>query len=223
MVTRPKPLREYVRGAAPNGALQPAAQVDTRSGASAIVGGLEDLAGGMHDFARSRAQEEHIIDARLEDEARVQVSTALATARVEAGRTLEEARTNAQNGAAGLTHTYEGWLNEYGTRQAETFAQSPPARTEPVPATLPSLLREADLETVAITPDSPAARKLIRELQLRAQTGASIVGIERNGANVINPGPDDELHAGDQILLLGTRTQLDLAKATLTGRAQAKV
>jgi CPA2 family monovalent cation:H+ antiporter-2 len=98
----------------------------------------------------------------------------------------------------------------------ETFAQAPPTRVEPVPAALPSLLREADLETVAITADSPAARKLIRELQLRAQTGASIVGIERNGANVINPGPDDELLAGDQILLLGTRAQLDLAKAALT-------
>jgi CPA2 family monovalent cation:H+ antiporter-2 len=62
---------------------------------------------------------------------------------------------------------------------------------------LPSLLREVDLETVTISADSPVAGKLIRELQLRTQTGASIVGIERNDAKIINPGLDEELQFGD--------------------------
>lgn len=39
-----------------------------------------------------------------------------------------------------------------------------------------------------------------------------------NGANLINPGPDEELQAGDQVLLLGTRTQLDVAKAAFLRR-----
>ena len=55
--------------------------------------------------------------------------------------------------------------------------------------------------------------KLIRELELRTRTGASIVGFARNGTNLINPGPDEELQAGDQVLLLGTRAQLDAARA----------
>jgi CPA2 family monovalent cation:H+ antiporter-2 len=63
--------------------------------------------------------------------------------------------------------------------------------------------------------DSAAARKLIRELQLRTQTGASIIGIERGGESLINPGPDEELRAGDQILLLGNRAQLGLARKAL--------
>jgi len=98
----------------------------------------------------------------------------------------------------------------------ETFAQPPAPRPQAAPAALPSLLREADLESVTIAPGAAAARKLIRELELRTRTGASIVGIERNGTNIINPLPDEELQPGDQVLLLGTRTHLDAAKLALT-------
>ena len=77
------------------------------------------------------------------------------------------------------------------------------------------MLREADLETVTIAEDSPAAGKLIRELELRTRTGASIVGIERSGENIINPSADEELQSGDQVLLLGSRAQLDAARRCL--------
>jgi len=101
----------------------------------------------------------------------------------------------------------------------ETFAQPPAPRPDAAPSKLPSLLREADLESVTIAPGTNAARKLIRELELRTRTGASIVGIERNGANIINPLPDEELQPGDQVLLLGTRAQLDAAKSALSENA----
>jgi CPA2 family monovalent cation:H+ antiporter-2 len=94
----------------------------------------------------------------------------------------------------------------------ETLAQTPAPRHDQAPAALPSLLRGADLETVALAADSPAVGKLIRELELRTLTGASIVGIERHGASIINPGPDEELQLDDQVLLLGSRTQLNAAK-----------
>ena len=97
----------------------------------------------------------------------------------------------------------------------ETLSQVPPVDPTPVAVALPSLLREANLEKMEITSASPAAGKLIHELQLRTQTGASIVGIERNGQNIINPGPDEELQSDDQILLLGSRDQLDAAIAAL--------
>jgi monovalent cation:H+ antiporter-2, CPA2 family len=103
----------------------------------------------------------------------------------------------------------------------ETFAQPPASRPQAATAALPSLLREADLETVPIAPGATAARKLIRELELRTSTGASIVGIERNGTNLINPLPDEELQPGDQVLLLGTRAQLDAAKLALTAEHTA--
>ncbi|HOX58982.1 MAG TPA: cation:proton antiporter [Candidatus Paceibacterota bacterium] len=98
----------------------------------------------------------------------------------------------------------------------ETFAQPPAPRQSNAPAALPSLLREADLETVTLAANSAAAGKLIGELELRTRTGASIVGIERSGSRIINPGPDEELQSGDQILLLGARSQLDSARTVLT-------
>lgn len=94
----------------------------------------------------------------------------------------------------------------------KTLAQPPAARLEDQPARLPSMLREADLQTTAILAASPAAGKLIRELELRTRTGASIVGIERSGGHIINPGPDEELQPGDQVLLLGTPAQLAVAR-----------
>jgi len=97
----------------------------------------------------------------------------------------------------------------------ETLAQQPAPRLEPAAAPLPSLLREADLEVVTLSAQSPSAGQLIHELQLRTRTGASIVGIERNGASIVNPGPDEELHSGDRVLLLGNRAQLDAARTAL--------
>ena len=39
-------------------------------------------------------------------------------------------------------------------------------------------------------------------------TGASVVGIEREGHPIINPGPDEELKAGDRVLLIWPEQQL---------------
>jgi K+/H+ antiporter YhaU regulatory subunit KhtT len=52
-------------------------------------------------------------------------------------------------------------------------------------------------------------------LQLRSETGASIVGIERAAEKIINPGPDEELQAEDRLLLLGRSEQLDAAQKLL--------
>ena len=63
---------------------------------------------------------------------------------------------------------------------------------------------------------------LVRNHERSTSTSiASIVGIERNGANIINPLPDEELQPGDQVLLLGTREQLDAAKLALSAEAVA--
>jgi CPA2 family monovalent cation:H+ antiporter-2 len=99
----------------------------------------------------------------------------------------------------------------------ETLSQPPPARPEKDAAHLIGLLRDADLRTFVIDGKATAAGKLIRELELRTVTGASIVGIERrSGTRIINPGPDEDLRAGDQVLLLGLPAQLDLARGFFT-------
>jgi CPA2 family monovalent cation:H+ antiporter-2 len=80
---------------------------------------------------------------------------------------------------------------------------------------LPSLLKDACLVVHSISPASAAAGKVISELQLRTLTGASIVGIERSGENIVNPGVSEELRPGDAVLLLGSEEQLQKAKEVL--------
>jgi CPA2 family monovalent cation:H+ antiporter-2 len=112
-----------------------------------------------------------------------------------------------------------GWLlsrsfnRVYTSAQAallETFAEKP--AQPPAKPVESRLLAEADLQTVTVAPKSPAAGRLIRELALRTKTGASIVAVERDGQRQINPGPDEELRAGDRLLLLGHADQLGSAR-----------
>jgi CPA2 family monovalent cation:H+ antiporter-2 len=94
----------------------------------------------------------------------------------------------------------------------ETFAHPPPTRLESNTQVL-RLLSQAQLRVFAVGADSSATGKLIRELALRTSTGASAVGIERNGESIVNPGPDEEIRAGDKLLLLGSSDQLAQATA----------
>ena len=52
-------------------------------------------------------------------------------------------------------------------------------------------------------------------MQLRTLTGASVVGIDREGASLVNPGADEELREGDRLLLLGSPRQLDSARGLI--------
>ena len=99
----------------------------------------------------------------------------------------------------------------------ETFAQPSPSRRPEAQPEIHQLLNQSGLLTVPIEPASPASGKLIRELRLRTVTGASIVGIQRGGDSIINPGPDEELLPGDQVLLLGTPGQLAAGNKALRG------
>lgn len=103
----------------------------------------------------------------------------------------------------------------------ETLASPPAAREPEAPRPTSPLLHEANLATVMLSEASPAARKLIRELALRTQTGASIVGLERQGRPLINPGADEELLPADAVLLLGSPAQLQAARLLLGGEAVA--
>lgn len=108
-------------------------------------------------------------------------------------------------------------LNAWYTRAkgvlVETWNQPPPEPIEPQP--MPALLRDASMETIAISTGFAAVGKLIRELQLRSITGASIVAIERGGKTLVNPDPDTELLVGDTLLLLGSAEQLARARQHL--------
>jgi CPA2 family monovalent cation:H+ antiporter-2 len=94
----------------------------------------------------------------------------------------------------------------------DTLAEPPEVDEHMLAKKVPSFLREARLEPVRLEPESPAAGRLIAELRLRTETGASIVGIQRGETSVVNPGPDEELLAGDDVLLIGSPEQLARAR-----------
>lgn len=104
------------------------------------------------------------------------------------------------------------WYSKAQVALIETFESPPPARPESTTQFF-RLLSHAQLRVVLVDLGSPVVGKLIRELELRTRTGASIVGIERNGESHVNPGPDEEVRAGDKLLLLGSGDQLTQAAA----------
>ena len=98
----------------------------------------------------------------------------------------------------------------------ETLAQPSAHRRDVVEATLPAMMREAQLGSIQIGESANVAGKMIGEIRVRTNTGASIVGIQRGKENIINPGPDEELCAGDEVLLLGSEEHLNSARALLS-------
>jgi CPA2 family monovalent cation:H+ antiporter-2 len=127
--------------------------------------------------------------------------------------------------AAALAYlTYRLWghfVRVYARAQTalrETFADADAAAAD---RPLTDLFRRAEVAVVEIESGNMACHRLIRELDLRARTGATIVGIERKGEITMNPSPHDEIAAGDRLLLLGDRQQLDAALALFRGECAA--
>ncbi len=70
-------------------------------------------------------------------------------------------------------------------------------------------------DQVTVTNGSPAAHKTLQELQLRKQSGATIVAIYRDGQHLANPAPDSTLFPDDILVLLGNKDELERAKNLL--------
>jgi CPA2 family monovalent cation:H+ antiporter-2 len=125
---------------------------------------------------------------------------------------------------AGLTFLlWRSFVKVYSKAQIaiqETLASTPLPHESAAPAPLQNVLKEAKLQTFAIADNSSARGRFIRELQLRTQTGASIVAIERHGVSIVNPGPDEELQTNDQVLLIGNAAQLEKAQQLLEKKSE---
>lgn len=67
--------------------------------------------------------------------------------------------------------------------------------------------RGSVLETVAVASSLRAGRSLA-ELQVPHHTGVRVVGIDRQGRQIIHPSANETLEQGDHVLALGTLTEL---------------
>ncbi|MFH1477050.1 MAG: cation:proton antiporter [Verrucomicrobiota bacterium] len=81
---------------------------------------------------------------------------------------------------------------------------------------MPYFFRDARLGAVVVSPESRVVGQVVRELNLRAQTGATIIGIERLGIMIVNPEADETVQPGDRVMLLGTSGQIENARAWLS-------
>lgn len=74
------------------------------------------------------------------------------------------------------------------------------------------------VELLPVLPESRLSGRPVASAGLREAGGATIVGVRRAGGETItNPPPDTVIHGGDLLLVLGTREQVERARAFLAG------
>jgi len=76
-----------------------------------------------------------------------------------------------------------------------------------------------NIEALAVGAESAAAGRTLEALAVRQATGATVLAVMRDGNPVVNPPGDMALAAGDRLLALGTREQLERVERVLAGRS----
>ena len=103
-----------------------------------------------------------------------------------------------------------------GTDREGARVPSPPAGADWSAAAL-----GAGTQTVRWDPESGdwAVGKTLAEVNLRAETGALIIAVRRNGRHVTSPSADLTLSLGDILYLVGDESDIMLARRHLAGVA----
>jgi CPA2 family monovalent cation:H+ antiporter-2 len=69
-------------------------------------------------------------------------------------------------------------------------------------------IEEQSLEVVTVPADSPRAGRTLTELDPIRQVGVQIAGIQRGQQRLLTPRGSDRIQAGDELLVLGARRQI---------------
>lgn len=89
-----------------------------------------------------------------------------------------------------------------------------------VPINFPKInLDGASTETVTLDERSPVVGKNLGELDLRGQSGATVIAVVRDGNTKISPGADFKLLEGDTVVLLGSAKKIGRAVAMIQPEA----
>jgi CPA2 family monovalent cation:H+ antiporter-2 len=97
--------------------------------------------------------------------------------------------------------------------QSGTPAATAPSRTSGSHAVLLPGLGNAT--PVPIAAGSPAVGRTLKQINLRGQTGATVIAIDREAEDVIYPTGDEEIRAGDALILTGTAEAVQAAQEML--------
>jgi TrkA domain protein len=70
------------------------------------------------------------------------------------------------------------------------------------------VLGQLSVEWFRVAAGSPLAGRTIQDSAIRTHTGASVIAILRGGRSLPNPGPGEVMEAGDTLLVVGDRQQV---------------
>ncbi len=79
------------------------------------------------------------------------------------------------------------------------------------------ILAQGTIETYFISAGNPIAGQSIRDVNLKAQSGALIINIIRNNETITNPPSDFVLQTADQLIIFGSHSAIDTALTILNG------
>ncbi|HPE07520.1 MAG TPA: cation:proton antiporter [Smithellaceae bacterium] len=79
------------------------------------------------------------------------------------------------------------------------------------------ILAQGTIETYYIGARNPIIGRSIRDINLKAKSGAMIINIIRNNQTITNPPSDFVLQAADQLILFGSHDAIDLGLKILDG------
>ncbi len=82
-----------------------------------------------------------------------------------------------------------------------------------------SLFAGATVDNVQLEPGAPAVGRTLQELDIRKNTGATVIAIARDGEANTNPGLDFMLQPDDIVVLIGAHRDLDQAVNLLTRKS----
>ena len=77
-------------------------------------------------------------------------------------------------------------------------------------------------DTYQLEPGSPGAGRTLRDLDVRARTGATVIAVVRDGHPLPNPDPELRLDTGDTLVLVGSHAELEAAFGLLDPPANAR-
>jgi CPA2 family monovalent cation:H+ antiporter-2 len=87
-----------------------------------------------------------------------------------------------------------------------------PAAAQEIQRLLPGL---GQTSTVRIDPSDPVVGRTLKQLDLRAQTGATVIAIERGETDLVYPTADQTLQGGDLLVLTGSEEAVAQAREIL--------
>jgi CPA2 family monovalent cation:H+ antiporter-2 len=82
-----------------------------------------------------------------------------------------------------------------------------------------ALFAGATVDHIQIEPHSPAAGRTLRDLDIRKNTGATVIAIARSGGDH-EPDPEFTMQPDDIVVLIGAHRDLDEAMRMLTRRPE---